>query len=277
MDFLWLAVTQLGRDEVFLVVLSLYTLLVNPRGGRDLGVAFALSYLVNTALKYGLNLPRPFTSDPTLASEAARATAGGPGLPSGHAQMSAALWLGIAAQLRRPAFTAFAAGLVALIAVSRLALHVHFPSDVIVGTLLGLAFAGLGVRGHFVNWNAARWAVPLLVLGLTALLPASTPREYSAGLGLLAGYWAGRPSFTPPREWGGRLVVGALGLGLIFTVYLGLGAVLGALGHSPLLRALRYAAVVLAALHGVPLLLRRWLPQAVSLAGVGAGAAQSRE
>lgn len=52
----------------------------------------------------------------------------------------------------------------------------------------------------------------------------------------------------------------ALGLALIFAVYLGLGAVLGGLGHSPLLRALRYAGVVLIALHGVPLLLRRWLP-----------------
>ena len=276
MDSLWLALTQLGRDEVFLVVLSLYTLLVSPRGGRELGVAFALSYLVNTALKYGLNLPRPFTADPALASEAARATAGGPGLPSGHAQMSTTLWLGIAAQVRRPAFTAFAVALAALIIASRLALHVHFPSDVIVGALLGLAFAWLGARGHFADWNAARWAVPLLVLGLTALLPANTPREYSAGLGLLAGYWAARPDFTPPRDWAGRLVAGLLGLALIFAVYLGLGAALGALGHSPLLRAVRYAAVVLAALHGVPLLLRRWLPGPGTAQGMQAREAQAR-
>ncbi|WP_162865434.1 phosphatase PAP2 family protein [Deinococcus wulumuqiensis] len=260
MDSLWLAVTNLGRDEVFLVVLSLYTLLVSPRGGRDLGVAFALSYLVNTALKYGLNLPRPFTADPTLASEAARATAGGPGLPSGHSQMSATLWLGIAAQLRRPAFTAFAAVLVALVIASRLVLHVHFPSDVLVGLGLGLSFAWLGAHSTFANWNAARWGIPALLLGLTALLPVETPREYSAGLGLLAGYWAARPDFTPPRDWAGRLSVAALGLALIFAVYLGLGAVLGGLGHSPLLRALRYAGVVLIALHGAPLLLRRWLP-----------------
>ncbi|ANC71851.1 phosphatase PAP2 family protein [Deinococcus radiodurans] len=264
MDSLWLAITSLGRDEVFLVVLSLYTLLVSPRGGRDLGVAFALSYLVNSALKYGLNLPRPFTDDPALASAAARATAGGPGLPSGHAQMSATLWLGIAAQVRRPAFTLFAAVLVALIIASRLVLHVHFPSDVVVGLLLGLAFAYLGTHGQFNQQGAGRWAIPLVLLALSALLPAGTPREYSAGLGLLAGYWAGRADFAPPHDWAGRLVVGVLGLVLIFAVYLGLGAALGALGHSPLLRALRYAAVVLVALHGVPLLLGRWLPHTAS-------------
>lgn len=260
MDSLWLAVTNLGRDEVFIVVLALYTLLVSPRGGRDLGVAFALSYLVNTALKYGLNLPRPFTHDPALASAAAQATAGGPGLPSGHTQMSATLWAGIAMQVRRPAFSVFAALTVALIAASRLLLHVHFPSDVLVGLGLGLAFAWLGKNGTFANWNAARWGIPLLILGFTALLPASTPREYSAGLGLLAGFWAGRPDFAPPRDWTGRLAVALLGLALVFAVYFGLGALLGSLGQSPLPRALRYAALVLVALQVAPLVLRRWLP-----------------
>ena len=260
MDSLWLAITNLGRDEVFIVVLALYTLLVNPRGGRDLGVAFALSYLVNTALKYGLNLPRPFFSDSALASAAAQATAGGPGLPSGHTQMSATLWGGIAMQLRRPAFSILAALIVLLIAASRLLLHVHFPSDIVAGLLLGLAFAWLGNHGTFANWNAARWGIPVLVLGLTALLPAETPREYSAGLGLLAGFWVGRPAFAPPRDWAGRLVVALLGLALVFAVYFGLGALLGGLEHSPLLRALRYGALVLVALQGVPLVLRRWLP-----------------
>lgn len=265
MDSFWLAITNLGRDEVFIVALALYTLLVSPRGGRDLGVAFALSYLVNTALKYGLNLPRPFTADPSLASEAARATALGPGLPSGHAQMSTTLWAGLAAQLRRPAFTLFAAGLVTLIVLSRLVLNVHFPSDVIVGLLLGLTFALFGARGHFDNVGAGRWLIPLSVLALCLALPSSTPREYSAGLGLLAGYWAGRPSFAPPRDLAGRVIVGVAGLALVFAVYLGLGALLSGLGDAPVLRALRYAAVVLAALHLVPALLRRWLPRGAPL------------
>ena len=44
---LWLAITNLGRDEVFIAVLALYTWLVGPQRARQLGVAFALSYLVN--------------------------------------------------------------------------------------------------------------------------------------------------------------------------------------------------------------------------------------
>jgi membrane-associated phospholipid phosphatase len=156
----WLAVTMLGRDEVFIVVLALYSWLVNPAGMRRLGVTFSLSYLTNTALKYGLNLPRPFAADPELASAAAKATAGGPGLPSGHAQLSATLWLGMVWQLSTirqsaPAsatvkpnarwFVFLALVLVALISLSRLVLGVHYPSDVLAGLILGVLFATLSL------------------------------------------------------------------------------------------------------------------------------------
>ncbi|EYB68200.1 PA-phosphatase-like phosphoesterase [Deinococcus phoenicis] len=262
MDAFWLAVTTLGRDEVFIVVLALYTWLVNPRGGRNLGSAFALSYLVNSALKYGFNLPRPFSSDPAVASEAARATAGGPGLPSGHAQMAATLWGGIAAQVGRRGMWAAALLLIALIAVSRLALHVHYPSDVIVGLLLGAAFASLAASGYFPQQGALRWLVPVLLLALAAFLPAGTPREYGTGLGLLAGFWFARPDFAPPRDVAGRITVGLLGLLIVFAVFFGLGALPQSVKDIGLVRALRYAVLVLVAVEGVPLLLRRWLPRA---------------
>ncbi|GGK93967.1 phosphatase PAP2 family protein [Deinococcus radiotolerans] len=260
METLWLMITNLGRDEVFIVVLALFTWLVRPQGGRELGVAFALSYLLNSALKYGLNLPRPFTNDPSLASEAARATAGGPGLPSGHAQMSATLWLGIAAQLRSTGFTVFAALLVALICASRLLLHVHYPSDIAVGLLLGAVFALLAARVHFPQAGLLRWGVPAALLLAAAFIPAGAPREFGTGLGLLAGFWAARPTFSPPRDWAGRLIVAALGLIMVFAVYFALAALPHELKDLGVVRTLRYALLVLVAAEGVPLALRRWLP-----------------
>ncbi|GAA0499087.1 phosphatase PAP2 family protein [Deinococcus depolymerans] len=253
-------ITNLGRDEVFIVALALYTWLVSPRGGRQLGVAFALSYLLNAALKYGLNLPRPFTDDPSVASAAARATAGGPGLPSGHSQLAATLWWGIAAQVRRPWVTGVTLALVALIAASRLVLHVHYPSDVAVGLLLGGAFALLAARGAFPQAGALRWAPPLAALVVAALLPIGAPREFAVGLGLAAGFWFARPTFTPPRDLAGRLIVALAGLTVVFAVYFGLGALPAGIKEIGLVRALRYALLVLVAAEGVPLLLRRWLP-----------------
>ncbi|RJF71658.1 phosphatase PAP2 family protein [Deinococcus cavernae] len=258
MDSLWLLITNLGRDEVFITVLALYTLLINPQGGRQVGVVFALSYLTNTALKYSLDLPRPFTADPALASAAARATAGGPGLPSGHAQMSATLWLGLAAVQGRGWWPA--AALVALIAFSRLALHVHYPSDVLSGLLLGLAFALLAARVPFTPAGLSRWWPSLLIVLVSLFLPDSTARELGTGLGLLAGFLAARPIFAPPRDLSGRLVVGALGLLVTFAVYFALSALLHDLSSLPAVRVLRYALLVLVVTEGVPALLRRWLP-----------------
>ncbi|WP_309570568.1 phosphatase PAP2 family protein [Deinococcus sp.] len=260
MESFWLTVTTLGRDEVFIVVLALYTWLVRPTGGRDLGVAFAVSYLVNTALKYGLNEPRPFASNPAVASEAAKATAGGPGMPSGHAQLSTTLWGGIAAQLGLGWMWIVAGVLVVLIAFSRIALHVHSPLDVIVGVLLGAVFAMLAARAYFPQLDFMRWGPPVVALVVAAFLPAGGPREYAVGLGLFAGFWFARPTFRPPDSVAGRVIVGLVGLLVVFAVYFGLALLPHSLRDLGLVRALRYGLLVLVATEGVPALLRRWLP-----------------
>ncbi|WP_420596140.1 phosphatase PAP2 family protein [Deinococcus sp.] len=263
----WLAITSLGGDFAFIAVLALYGWLVQPGGIRALGVAFALSYLVNSALKYGLNLPRPFTADPSVASAAAQASAGGPGLPSGHAQMSATLWGGVAAQLRRPWAWAVCLGLIGLISYSRLALHVHYPSDVIVGLLLGAVFAALAVyltqqpAWPLSNGFKPSFWLPLTLLIVACLLPGSLPGEYNRGLGLLAGFWLATPRYLAPQTWAGRLGVAVIGLIVVLGSYLSLGALASLLPtvlDGPL-RAIRYFLLVLIALWGVPALLRGWL------------------
>lgn len=259
MTSFWLAITNLGRDEVFIVVLVLYTLLVSPVGGRNLGVMFALSYLTNTALKFGLNLPRPFTDHPEVASAAAKATALGPGLPSGHTQMGATLWLGMAAQQRRTWLWVLAGVMVALLAASRLILGVHYPSDILVGLLLGVVFA-FGATMYLQVGGLTRWLPVAALLLVAALLPATAPREIPVGLGLLAGFWAMQPTFLPPRTWPKRLLVGALGLLIVFALHFALGALPHAIKDLNVVRALRYAALVLVAGQGVPLLLRPLLP-----------------
>lgn len=258
---LWLAITNLGRDEVFIAVLALYTWLVSPQRARQLGVAFALSYLVNSALKYSLDVPRPFATQTSVASAAAQATAGGPSFPSGHAQLGSTLWLGIAAQVRRPWFWAVAALLAGLIAYSRLALGVHYPADVLAGLGLGLGFAALaGTRRWALPTEAAwRWGLPVALLLTCWLIPAGTPRELPAGLGMLAGFWALYPHYAPPRSWGAKVLVAALGLALVMGLYLALSALLPEAWKALAgVTALRYAALVLFAGEVVPRLLGRW-------------------
>jgi membrane-associated phospholipid phosphatase len=149
--------TQLG-DVWFLFGITMLAYWLRPsdreRVAVVLGLAFATVATVE-ALKPLFGLPRPPT--PLATAETyprvlrglfeATATAGGEGLPSGHATLSTVVWLGLAGAVRvghARRRMAVAIGLIALISFTRLALGVHFVVDVVLGTLLGLAaIAGL--------------------------------------------------------------------------------------------------------------------------------------
>ncbi len=254
---LWLSITSLGSDNLLIVTVALYYWLVNPRGGRALGITFAVSYLLNTVLKLGLNEPRPFFSDPAVASDAAKATAGGPGLPSGHAQIIATLWGGAAWQVGRRWFWWVAVIVTFLVGVSRLVLGVHFPSDVLVGWLLGAAAVALLLRLRYPQLGWGWWLVPLLALAVATPLP-----DYAPGLGLLAGFWFTRGAFGAPRSWPARVGVAVVGLVLVFATYLVFRVLPESLRHGGLVTGVRYAVTVLMATEWVPRLLRFWFTPA---------------
>ena len=152
--------------------------------------------------------------------------------------------------------------LVALISASRLALHVHYPSDVIVGLLLGVVFAALAT----LDWRrpgvlAANLWLPAVVLIIACLLPVSLPEEYSRGLGMLAGFWLAEPRYLPPSHLGrarrrGRDRADHRDRGLPGPERPGRAA---AHSLSSAARAVRYFLLVLVAVWGVPALLKVWL------------------
>jgi undecaprenyl-diphosphatase len=96
--------------------------------------------LVDTAVKLAVDRPRPSLSDPV-------ATALGKSFPSGHAMSSTIVYgalvlvlLPVVSGPRRVTLLAGAALLVGAIGFSRLALGVHYVSDVLGGYVLGLAW-----------------------------------------------------------------------------------------------------------------------------------------
>ena len=82
--------------------------------------------------------------NPAIASEAAKSTAGGYAFPSGHAMVTATLWVLMALQRRSRVLWIVATFLTALVGLSRVILGVHYLSDVLVGFLLGLILVLLG-------------------------------------------------------------------------------------------------------------------------------------
>lgn len=123
---LWLAVAGAGAA------------LDPARRGRwaRAGGAVAGTYLVNTAIKFAVRRPRPQLDDlPPLMSTPTQLS-----FPSAHAATSFAAARALSGGLL-PAGPVYAAA--AAMAASRVALGVHYPSDVAAGALLGTAIGSL--------------------------------------------------------------------------------------------------------------------------------------
>ena len=147
LDGIMKGITSLGNGGLFWIGLCLL-LLVFPKT-RKIGIAGLLALVLgalvtNVALKNLVARARPYDqfADLILLVERQRDFS----FPSGHACSSFAA-AGAIYFMTKPKWAGKAAlVLAALIAWSRLYVAVHFPSDVVVGILIGLLCAAAAVR-----------------------------------------------------------------------------------------------------------------------------------
>jgi undecaprenyl-diphosphatase len=135
-------VTSLGSDIVLATVvaaISIYYFLMNRPGAAWLLLVAVLScFALNNILKLGHGRPRPPSAIDRFYTTS---------FPSGHAAMSAVVYLTICISLARahpafaPYFFAFAAVLTLGVGLSRIYLGFHYPTDVVAGWSLGAAWS----------------------------------------------------------------------------------------------------------------------------------------
>jgi undecaprenyl-diphosphatase len=102
--------------------------------GLSAGVALGIAQVVARIV----DRPRPFVADPHAIHLFAQHAAD-PGFPSDHA--TAAFAIGVALLLRQRAWGVVVLALATVLAVGRVAMGVHYPSDVIAGAVLGTLVA----------------------------------------------------------------------------------------------------------------------------------------
>jgi len=141
----WLGVTSLGgaRSRIVMVALLLTGLcLLRRRSGALFSAAILSSgFVLSTAIKYFVGRPRPH-----LVAHLVHA--GSPGFPSGHALNSTLFYMTLALLLApllhsrggRWVLYGVTAGLSLATGVSRIALGVHYPTDVIAGWVIAAAW-----------------------------------------------------------------------------------------------------------------------------------------
>lgn len=175
--------------------------------------------------------------------------------PSGHSAMAVACYTSIAREIRKKWMWFLAVIIPLLIGLSRFAVGVHYPTDVLAGWVVGLLAFGFGLlMEKYVKKEWIRYAI-LLAITLPGIFWC-TSRDYFSALGLLIGMTAAVPfekkyvNFQDTRNvWAMILrVVGA------FAIYAVLNKVLkmpfstewldsGTLGAN-LVRSARYAIIL---------------------------------
>jgi undecaprenyl-diphosphatase len=175
------AVTWLGSTTgLLLLTLAACAVLLARRRVRAallLGLALVGAQVLDALLKVEFARPRPSLAHPVVAQ------AGGYSFPSGHATASMAVYgalayLTLTTVRSRPAKTMITAGallVVVLIGFSRVYLGEHFPSDVIAGWCVGIAWVAILV---LLLWGALpAIATPCATEGRSARPPPASPRR----------------------------------------------------------------------------------------------------
>jgi undecaprenyl-diphosphatase len=157
-------ISQIGSPTAWWIVLTpVFGWLVyrrRPRLAIFLAVTALGSSLLNRLTKAAVDRARPNLPDPVAAAH-------GTSFPSGHAQAATVgcgilvlIFLPVVRRARRTSLYAGAALVVALIGFSRIALGVHYVSDVLGGIVLGAAWL-LAMTAAFSAWRREEHKPPL--------------------------------------------------------------------------------------------------------------------
>ena len=154
----------LGTIEFYLFVMPLLYWCLDESLGLRVGLILMFSSSINFILKLSFHTPRPFWYSRQVESYAFESTFG---LPSGHAQNSAAVFGLIAASVKKRWVWVISFALIFLIGVSRIYLAVHFPKDVILGWMIGFALVWIFLRleNPVIEWLEER-SLSLRILSL---------------------------------------------------------------------------------------------------------------
>jgi len=235
-----------------------------------------LGTILSQAMKLICRVPRPWVRDPGFTVvESAKAGATGYSFPSGHTHGATCSFGGIARMTKRTWLRWAMAGLIVLIGFSRMYLGAHYPSDVGVGLLVGLAvvlilypilqrakdnvrvmYGFLGVMlllslGYlffvrFVKFPADAYEID--VNTKTSNYVNALKNAWSllgSLLGMIAAFTVDQKTkFSEQAPLPGQICKVVLGLAILFGIRVGLKSLFGMISDALFWDALRYFAMV---------------------------------
>ncbi len=190
--------TELGDAAFAVVLIGFFYWGRNKQWGSILAADLIGSSITNSMIKNLVMRRRPYFDHEGIRCLKAVSSrydindiAGqGYSFPSGHAANSGSLLTSIYLLLRNRKFLFWGSVLVFLICLSRIALGVHYPSDVLVGALLGIMMSAL-IYHLLEKQGKEKTYLFLLLLGLPGLFFCHS-HDFFSSYGLLAGFVLGQ-------------------------------------------------------------------------------------
>lgn len=193
--------STLGNEEFYLLLAPALIWCINSQAGLRVGLLLMISGCTNTILKLPFHQPRPYWVDPAVKAFDAETSFG---LPSGHAQHAVAVWGGLASGFKRRWLWVLASILAFLIGLSRIYNGVHFPTDVLVGWLIGALLLWVFLRleprikGWIMSMNPGRQIMIAFAASLILILLGVIAR-ISLGGWVLPPEWVANASAAAPE------------------------------------------------------------------------------
>jgi len=226
-DLLFQGITMTAEELFFIVLAAWFLWCGDKQLGYRVGFAFLSSAVVNPLLKNSFRIERPIGVEGIESQRLHTAT--GYAFPSGHTQGATAFWTGMMTTLRRRWMYLLGTALIILVALSRMYLGVHWPSDVIGGVAAGVLTVLLTNRVFdFAARRRNKLFLLLVVLPLGIGLFLFKDENYVKPFGALLGFWLGYVledryiHYEVQAVWWQQAIKLIVGLGLLLALRVGL-------------------------------------------------------
>lgn len=191
-------ITMFGEELILVGVLGFLYWAYDKKFGIFVGTNIVVAMVLNPMVKNvflrrrpyldveGVECLRPISEEADVSDLAAQ----GYSFPSGHATSATAVYTSLPFYCRKGWLLAVAVLLPLLVGISRVCLGVHYPTDVIVGWLLGL---GCVVLMSFLQRKIKRrWMLYAVIIALSLIgCFYCTSEDYFTSLGMMIGFFAG--------------------------------------------------------------------------------------
>jgi len=144
LDAVMIAISVLGTTYALVILASIIWLKRRRELAFDCLVLLAIVSILVFLLKYAVDRARPFEvlDDVDFASISLLSSASDPSMPSGHASKTFAI-AALVALSRHKKAGALLLALACAVALTRIYLGLHWPSDVLAGAVLGVSLGAL--------------------------------------------------------------------------------------------------------------------------------------